>query len=138
MSPQETSTSNNLSSAGGEYSLRIKYVTDTGTGQLSQALFEIENNICHCPPTSIWLGVLLSTLSKKHCAMKEQSERDNCTAKGYIYVCLFFRAAHVAYGDSQARGPVGATAAGLCQSNSNIRSKPHLWPTPQLTATPDP
>ena len=35
-------------------------------------------------------------------------------------------------------GLIGATAASLCQSHSNDRSKPNLRPTPQLTATPVP
>ena len=52
-------------------------------------------------------------------------------------MCLFFRAAHVAYGDSQARGPVGAIAAGLHHSHSNAGSAPNLRPTPQLTAMLD-
>ena len=43
-----------------------------------------------------------------------------------------------AYGGSQARGPIGATAAGLRQSLSNAGSKLRLRPTPQLMATPDP
>ena len=34
------------------------------------------------------------------------------------YFCPF-RAAPVAYGSSQTRGPVGAVAPGLCQSHSN-------------------
>ena len=55
----------------------------------------------------------------------------------YFIFCLF-RAPPAAYGGSQARGPIGATAASLCQSHSNARSKPRLRPTPQLTATPDP
>ena len=57
-----------------------------------------------------------------------------------LFVCflLFFRAPPTAYGGSQARGPIGATAAGLCQSLSNTRSELHLRPTPQLTAMPDP
>ena len=55
------------------------------------------------------------------------------------FVCfLLFRAAPIAYGSSQARGGIGAIAAGLCHSHSNKRSKPHLQPTPQLTATLDP
>ena len=33
---------------------------------------------------------------------------------------------------------IGATAAGLHHSHSNARSKPWLWPTSQLTATPEP
>ena len=46
-------------------------------------------------------------------------------------------AAPVAYGDSQARGLIGAVATGLRQSHSNAGSEPRLQPTPQLTATPD-
>ena len=52
----------------------------------------------------------------------------------FLIFFLLFRAVPTAYGDSQARGPVEATAAGLHQSHSNARSKPHLKPTPQLTA----
>ena len=55
-----------------------------------------------------------------------------------IFVCLFFRATPVAYRDSQARGPIRATGAGLCHSHSNARSEPRLQPTPQLMATLDP
>jgi len=47
-------------------------------------------------------------------------------------------AAPVAYGGSQARGLIRATAAGLRQSHSNVGSEPCLQPTPQLMATPDP
>jgi len=32
---------------------------------------------------------------------------------------------------------IGAVAASLRQSHSNLGSEPHLRPTPQLTATPD-
>ena len=51
---------------------------------------------------------------------------------------FFFRATPVAYGGSQAWGPIGATAAGLCHSHSNAGSEPCLQSTPQLTAMPDP
>ena len=54
-----------------------------------------------------------------------------------LFVCLLFRAALEAYGGSQARGQVGATAAGLRQSHNNARSEPCLQPTPQLTTMPD-
>ena len=40
-----------------------------------------------------------------------------------------FRALSVAHGGSQARGPVGAVAAGLRHSHSNARSEP-LDPSP--------
>ena len=44
----------------------------------------------------------------------------------------------MAYGGSQARGQIGAVAAGLHQCHSNLGSKLHLLPTPQLMAMPDP
>ena len=44
----------------------------------------------------------------------------------------------MAYGGSQARSQIGAVAASLRHSRSNARSRPHLQPTSQLTATPDP
>ena len=50
----------------------------------------------------------------------------------------FSRAAPGAYGDSQARGLNGAVATGLLQRSSNVGSKPHLQPTPQLMAPLDP
>ena len=55
----------------------------------------------------------------------------------FIYFCLFGDAP-TAYGASQARGLIGAVAAGLCHSHSNAGSELHLRPTPQLKATPDP
>ena len=42
------------------------------------------------------------------------------------------------YGGSQARGPIGTTAAGSHHSHSNAGSKVCLQPTPQLMAEPDP
>ena len=51
---------------------------------------------------------------------------------------LLFRASPAAYGGSQARGQIGATAAGLGHSHSNAESKQSLRPTPQLKATLDP
>ena len=56
----------------------------------------------------------------------------------FLVFLVFTRAAPMAYGDSQARGLIGAVAASLRQSQSNARSEPHLQPTPQLTATLDP
>ena len=57
----------------------------------------------------------------------------------YIYsLFAFSRATPAAYGGSQARGLIGAVAAGLRQSHSNSESKPCLQTTPQLMAMPDP
>ena len=44
----------------------------------------------------------------------------------FFFVFSLFRAAPMAYGVSQARGPIGATATGLCHSHSNAESEPHL------------
>ena len=46
-----------------------------------------------------------------------------------LFVCLFFRAAPAAHGDSQAGGQIRATAASLHCSHSNSGSKPCLRPT---------
>ena len=55
----------------------------------------------------------------------------------FIYL-LLFRATPSAYVGSQVRGPTGATDAGLHHRHSNIKSKLHLRPTPELMATLDP
>ena len=52
-----------------------------------------------------------------------------------IFFFFFFRATPEAYGSSQARGRIEATAASHSQSNTG--SKPHLPPIPQLTAMLD-
>ena len=63
---------------------------------------------------------------------------DGFTGEFFFFVFLLFLwAAPVAYGDSQARGRIGAIATSLCQSHSNVGSEPRLQPTPQLMATPD-
>ena len=57
----------------------------------------------------------------------------------YFFVFLLFLGPlPAANGGSQARGLIGAVAAGLCQSHSNEESEPSLRSIPQLTATPDP
>ena len=63
-----------------------------------------------------------------------RSEQPTTVRKGFF----FFRAVPAAYGDSQARGRIGAVAAGLDHSPSNTGSKLRLQPTPQFTAMLDP
>ena len=55
----------------------------------------------------------------------------------YIYSLYIYIATPVSYGNSQARGQIGAAAANLCYSHSNAKSKPRLQPTPQFMATLD-
>ena len=54
----------------------------------------------------------------------------------FIYF-LRFRAAHVSYGSSQARGRIGTAASGLNHSHSHATSRLRLGPIPQLMAMPD-
>ena len=54
--------------------------------------------------------------------------------EGKLFFFFFAFAALWAYGGYQARGLIGATAAGLCNAASEL----HLQPIPQLTAMPDP
>ena len=60
------------------------------------------------------------------------------TGKGFLHFFCLFRASPMAYGGSQARGQIGAVAAGQNHSHSNVGSKPPLWPTPQLMTTSGP
>ena len=66
--------------------------------------------------------------------------RESDSQKFFFFFGLFAIswATLVAYGSSQARGQIGAIAAGLRQSHINAGSEPRLQPTLQLTATPDP
>ena len=50
-------------------------------------------------------------------------------------LCVF-RAAPVAYWGSQVMGPIGAVASAY--ATATAMWDPTLWPTPQLTAIPDP
>ena len=66
--------------------------------------------------------------------------RPECVYFFFFFLFFFglfaiFWATFSAYGGSQARGRIGAVAAGLHHSHSNAGSQPCLRPTPQLTAT---
>ena len=59
--------------------------------------------------------------------------------ENFLFFFFFlFRAKPTTHGGSQARKLIGAVATGLHHSHSNTKSQPHLQPTPQLMATPDP
>ena len=73
------------------------------------------------------LSLAISTRSLKHFLLTF-----------FFFFFSFSRATPAAYGGSRARGLIGAVAAGLRQSHSNVGSEPRLRPTPQLTAMPDP
>ena len=54
-----------------------------------------------------------------------------------VFFVLSFRATPVAYGDSQAWGLIGAVAAGLHHSHSNVESRPLMQTPSQLRAMLD-
>ena len=56
----------------------------------------------------------------------------------FFFFILLFRATPAAYGGSKARDRIGATAATLLHSHNNVGSMPHMQPTPQFLAMPDP
>ena len=56
----------------------------------------------------------------------------------FFFLPLFFFRMPVAYGSSQAKGPIGAEAASLHHSHSNARLEPRLPPTWELTVLLDP
>ena len=56
-----------------------------------------------------------------------------CLLSSLGCICIMW-----SYGGSQAKGWIGASAAGLHHSHSNLGSEPCLQPTPQHTTTPDP
>ena len=55
----------------------------------------------------------------------------------FFFFFVFSRATPAACGGSQARGLIGAVAAGLQHSLSNLGSEPCLQPTSQLVAMPN-
>ena len=57
---------------------------------------------------------------------------------GNVFFFFLCKAKPAAYGNSQARGRIGATMAGLHHSHSSKGYGPHLLPTLQLMAMPDP
>ena len=68
----------------------------------------------------------------------------NCLPDGRLRDCgdysffFIFRATPAAHGRSQARGPIGAAAAGLRPSHSDMRVEPHLSPMLHLAEMPNP
>ena len=79
-----------------------------------------------------------------------QEDASEANIKASLYKCFlsfflgggsffFFQAAPMAYRGSQARGLIGAEAAGLSHSPSNVGSEPCLRPIPpQLMTMKDP
>ena len=85
---------------------------------------------CSWPVSS--LGISLSLNSWLSGCLRPQfsGEFENII----FFSFLLFRSVRLAYGSSQARDQIWATAAGLYHSHGNAWSEQHLWPTPQLTA----
>ena len=74
--------------------------------RISHIHFEVRRNIKYLHSEAMIYMTILSN-SKYHFV--------------FVFVFLLFRAAPLAYESSQARGPIGATAASLCHSHSQSR-----------------
>ena len=92
-----------------------------------------------CPLTDEWIKMWYLYTMEYYSAMKRKKIMPFATTwmELEILFFFFFRALPEACGGSQARGRIGAVAACLRQSYSKMGSKPHLQPTPQLTAMPN-
>ena len=84
----------------------------------------------------LWL-FLLSFFSDMQVGVIPFNYEEKIIKANKFFFCLF-RATPMAYGGSQARGRIRATAAKLqhSHSNTNTISELHLRPTPQLIAMP--
>ena len=83
-----------------------------------------------------WLGHVLDAVAEEEWILFSKCKMLLCKNIKLLALFFFFFglsdiswAAPEAYGGSQARGPIGAVAAGLHQSHSNAGSEPHLRPT---------
>ena len=85
-----------------------------------------------------WYCWFASALSRNLCILSVSADGVLSAEVEIVFVLFCFRAAPEACQGSQARGQIGAAAAGLHNSHSNSGSEPHLWLTPQLMATLDP
>ena len=90
-------------------------------------------------------GVLVHELSARRESLEILNREADCMIrvashwdKNGLFCVYLFRAAPEAYGSSQARSRIGATASGLRHSHSKAGSKPPLRPTPQLMVTQEP
>ena len=84
-------------------------------------------------PTGKWLSIQNNPL----CSVETHDGIIVVTFVPAFYFILFL-VYPMAYGSSQARGRIGAAAAGLHHSHSNTKPKPCLQPTPQPMAMLDP
>ena len=69
------------------------------------------------------MNKLLSKLGSEQIDLS--TKRAFCFSSEFLDCLFVFRAAPTAYWGSQARGQIGAVAAGLCHSHSNTRSLTH-------------
>ena len=109
---------------------------DSGSWRFSAETNNGSYKMLHIPATALWTITAAMTIA-------------GCFLHNFVFIYVFihlflsfvfclFRATPEAYGGSQARGQIGGVAACLCHIHSNVGSKPSLWSTPQLMATPDP
>ena len=111
---------------------RMRTTCEAGKGPQSRAL---------CPATTWRIQARIS--HAQNLQMSRHPSQGPWEGRISLNIILFFffflfRATSVAYGRSQARGPITAAVAGLHHSHRITRSKPRLWPTPKLMAMLEP
>ena len=93
--------------------------------------------VCACVCVCVCVCVCIHTYIKPGHFAAQQKLAQQCKSTILFFFGLF-RVVPTAYQSSQSRGQIRAIADSLCHSHSKAGSKPHLQPTQQLTATPDP
>ena len=119
-----------------------KQVTFSRSGKMVLALRLSQNLLPHIWQSLFWASNSLASSSRSsYTGFSSQKHNGDW----YINIAFFlfsffglFRVSPEANGSSQARGQIRTVAAGLHHSHSNVGSKLHLQPTPQIRATPDP
>ena len=85
---------------------------------------------CRCASISLWMFPMLHTQVHTHPLLVftflPGALSDSSWAQSFFF--LLFRAAPVAYGNSQTRGRIGATAAGQRHSNTGFEARPGIEP----------
>jgi len=100
--------------------------------------YDLERPYRHFPTTHKAACRIIITFRKAVQGLYDELTK-HCNSFFFFFLFLsFYDHTHFKYGDSQATGPIGTVAAGLCHSHSNAGSGPRLQPTPRLTAMLDP
>uniref|UniRef100_A0A8D1ZL36 Uncharacterized protein n=1 Tax=Sus scrofa TaxID=9823 RepID=A0A8D1ZL36_PIG len=112
------------------YSLGYLYVIFQQTVDRQHALDTMNFDVIKSKPVRVTWSQHDPSLCKSEMSNKYIKFWDKSIYLFIYFYFLLFKATPVAYGGSQAKGQIRATAAGLHHSYSNAGFKMHLQPTP--------